>query len=176
MKNKKMILIGVLVVVLLGTGILVYKTVSKSKAAPVVTQTQTTPEVLPTVAPSVTVTAALSKSAANTVAITASGLNSTMVSIGYELTYESQGLIKGVDSGSTPLDVTGKDVFTRDIYLGTCSRNVCTPDPGVSSVSLVLKFTDKNGQKSEFSKDFPLGATTTPGSVTGTETPAPPED
>jgi len=176
MKNKTTIIIGVLVVVLLVTGILVFKAVSKNKVTPAVVQTQTTPEVLPTVSPSVIVTAVLSKSAANTVTITATGLNGNMVSIGYELTYESNGLIKGVDSGSTPIDVTGKDIFTRDIYLGTCSRNVCTPDPGVSKVSLVLKFTDKNDQKSEFSKDFPLGVTTTPGSVTGTETVAPPED
>jgi hypothetical protein len=79
-----------------------------------------------------------------------------MVSVGYELTYESQGLIKGVDSGSSAIDVTGKDTFERDIYLGTCSRNVCKPDPGVTKVSVVLKFTDKSGQKSQFSKDYDL--------------------
>ena len=155
MKNKTTIIGIILVVLLLGTGLLVYKVVSKGKSAPAIVQ-QDTPEVLPTVSPSVTVTAALSKSAANTVTIKATGLNGTMVSVGYELTYESQGLIKGVDSGSSAIDVTGKDMFERDIYLGTCSRNVCKPDVGVTKVSIVLKFTDKSGQKSQFSKDFEL--------------------
>jgi hypothetical protein len=168
MKNKTTIIIGVLVVILLGTGVLVYGVISKNKTAPVVVQPTDTPEVLPSVSPTVKVTAALSKSAANTVTIMATGLNGTMVSIGYELTYESQGLIKGVDSGSTPLDVTGKEVFTRDIYLGTCSRNVCTPDPGVTKVSIVLKFTDKSGKKSQFSQDYPLGGSTTGSSVVTT--------
>jgi hypothetical protein len=172
MKNKTKIIIGVLLVLLLGTGVLVFGVVSKSKSTPVVVQPTDTPEVLPTVSSTVTVTAALSKAAANTVTITAKGLDSNYVSVGYELTYESQGLIKGVDSGSSAIDVTGKDVFSRDIYLGTCSRNVCKPDPGVTKVSVVLKFTDKSGKKSQFSGDFPLGGSTSGGSAVTT----PPED
>jgi hypothetical protein len=156
MKNKTTLIIGILVVLLLGTGALVFSVVSKKSATPIVAEPTDTPEVLPTVDPSVQVSVAKSKAAANTVTISAKGLDGKIVSVGYELTYESQGLIKGVDSGSSPIDVTGKDEFSRDIYLGTCSRNVCTPDPGVTKVSIVLKFTDKSGKKSQFTKDYEL--------------------
>jgi hypothetical protein len=176
MKNKTTIIGIVLAVLLVITGVFVFKAVSKNSVTPVVVQPTDTPEVLPTVDPSVIVNAALSKAAVNTVTITATGLKGTMVSIGYELTYESQGLIKGVDSGSSSIDVTGKDVFTRDIYLGTCSRNVCKPDPGVTKVSVVLKFTQKDGKKSQFSKDFTLGQSSASGSSTGSATVTPPSE
>ena len=76
--------------------------------------------------------------------------------VAYELTYESQGLVKGVNSGSKPIDVAGKDSFEREVYLGTCSRNVCKSDGGVKSVSVVLEFTGESGKKSQFSKEYPL--------------------
>jgi hypothetical protein len=63
---------------------------------------------------------------------------------------------KGVTSGSKALDVTGEDSFEREIYLGTCSKNVCKPDLGVTKVALVLEFTDKDAKKSQFSKEFEL--------------------
>ena len=92
----------------------------------------------------------------NTVVITVKGLGGKYVSIGYELQYESGGVGKGVTSGSKPLDVTDQDTFEREIYLGTCSKNVCKPDLGVTKVALVLVFTDKDGKKSQFSKEFEL--------------------
>ena len=92
----------------------------------------------------------------NSVVITIKGLASRYVSIGYELQYESGGVGKGVTSGSKPLDVTGQDTFEREIYLGTCSKNVCKPDPGVSKVGLVLEFTNTAGTKTQFSKEFEL--------------------
>jgi len=92
----------------------------------------------------------------NTVVITVKGLGGKYVSIGYELQYESGGVGKGVTSGSKPLDVTGQDTFEREIYLGTCSKNVCKPDLGVTKIDLVLEFTDKDAKKSQFSKEFEL--------------------
>jgi len=92
----------------------------------------------------------------NSVVITVTGMASRFVTIGYELQYESGGVGKGVTSGSKPLDVTGQDEFEREIYLGTCSKNVCKPDLGVSSVTLVLEFTSTAGTKSQFSKEFEL--------------------
>lgn len=92
----------------------------------------------------------------NSVVITVTGMASRFVSIGYELQYESGGVGKGVTSGSKPLDVTGQDEFEREIYLGTCSKNVCKPDLGVSSVTLVLEFTSTAGTKSQFSEEFEL--------------------
>jgi hypothetical protein len=155
MKNKTTIIIIILAVLLLGTAGLVYKVISSRSSKPVA-QTKDVVEILPQVDASVIVTVKKSTSAANTVVMQATGLAGKMVSIGYELTYESQGLIKGVNSGSSAIDVTGKDTFERDIYLGTCSRNVCKPDAGVTKVSVVLEFTDKDGKKSQFSKDYTL--------------------
>lgn len=91
----------------------------------------------------------------NTVVLTVSGLGNNYTSLAYEVSYETQGVVQGVTS--KPLDITNKDIFTRDdIYLGTCSRNVCRPHTGVKKVSLVLEFTDIAGKKSQLTKDFDL--------------------
>jgi hypothetical protein len=113
-------------------------------------------EVLKEVDSSVEVDLVKSKSKDNTVVIRVKGLSSRFVSIGYELQYESGGVGKGVTSGSKPLDVTGQDTFEREIYLGTCSKNVCKPDLGVSKVGLVLEFTDTTTTRTQFSKEFDL--------------------
>lgn len=169
-------MIGILVVLLVISGVVVYKAMTKPKPVPVAAgQQDNGGDTLPPVDSSVTVTVVASPTKANTVVIDAKGLAGKMVSVGYELTYESQGLIKGVNSGSTPIDTTGKDVFEREVYLGTCSRNDCKPDPGVTKVSVALEFTDTSGKKSQFSKDFPLGEATGAGS-TGVSSATPPED
>ena len=154
MNKKTGIIIGILAFLLIVTGVVVYKTVF-IKPAIVVTE-DITPVMLPPVDSSISVDVTESNNAANTVVIAINGLAGKMTMIAYEMTYDSQGLIKGVNSGSKPADVTGKDTFERDIYLGTCSRNVCKPDTGVSTVTLNLEFTDASGQKSQFSKDYTL--------------------
>ncbi len=121
-------------------------------------QTQATESFVP-IDPNIKVTASLSTIKDNTVVITATGLGGKVASVAYELTYDSQGLIKGVNSGSKPIDVTGQNVFSREVYLGTCSRNVCKPDTGVAKVTVVLEFTNANGKKSQFSGDFDLATT-----------------
>ncbi|HUD20124.1 MAG TPA: hypothetical protein VMR81_06810 [Patescibacteria group bacterium] len=160
MKNKMMVIYGTLAVLLIITGVVVYKIMSPK---PATKTTASTPadmtslqDSLPPVDSSIKVDLVKSTTKANTVSITADGLAGKIVSIGYELSYDSQGLIKGVNSGSTPIDTTGKDTFSREIYLGTCSRNDCTPDLGVTKVSVVLEFTDTAGKKSQFSKDYDL--------------------
>lgn len=104
---------------------------------------------------SITVAVARSKGKDNTVALTLQGLGGNVRMVAYEVSYESQGIVQGVTS--KPLDVSGKDTFVRDdIYLGTCSRNVCRPHPGVKSVSVVLELQNANGTKSQFSREFLL--------------------
>jgi hypothetical protein len=154
--NKKIVLIvvGVIALLLLITGIVVYRTVFSGSPAPQVSR-DITPTELPAASASIQVDLTKSTAAADTVVISAKGL-ANMSTIAYELTYESNGLIKGVNSGSKPADVTGKDSFEREIYLGTCSRNVCKPDTGVSKVTLSLVFTDAEGKQSQFSKDYTL--------------------
>ena len=156
MKNKMMMVYIGLAVLLIVTGVVVYKAIAPS-GTPKTTET-TQEEVgltIPQVDSSVSVT--LGKAAkANTVVLTVKGLASKYQTVGYEFSYESKGLIKGVNSGSKPLDVAGKDTFDREVYLGTCSRNDCTPDTGVTKISVTLEFTDTKGAKSQFAKDFDL--------------------
>lgn len=153
--KKNVIIVGVLSLLVIGTGIVVYQTVAPAKDSQKTSQIAPTPVVVPTVDATVLVT--LQKAAkANTVTLSVSGLSGAYKSVGYELSYESKGLIKGVNSGGSPLDIAGKSELSRDVYLGTCSRNVCTADPGVTSVSVVLEFTKTTGEKSQFSKDFTL--------------------
>jgi len=154
MKNRKPLLIAGLVIVLGAVGFFGYKALVPSQTPPVVATP--TPETLPPADESIKVEAAFSKSKDNTVVLSVSGLAGKITSVAYELTYESEGLIKGVNSGSKPIDVTGKDAFDREVYLGTCSRNICKPDAGVTSVSVVLEFTDSTGKKSQFSKEYEL--------------------
>lgn len=90
----------------------------------------------------------------NTLALSISGLQSNYMTVTYELSYSSQGLIQGITS--RPIEITGKEGFVRDIYLGTCNKNLCRPHLGVNQVSLLLELTKLNGEKSQLSKDFDL--------------------
>jgi len=152
--NKKIgIIIGILVLLLIITGVVVYKAVFSGTPVPAA-NTDITPAAVAPVDASISVDLMKSTAAANTVAVSAKGMGGKMKSVSYELTYESKGVMQGATG--TSVDVSGKDTFERDIYLGTCSRNVCTPHLGVSKVSLVLIFTDTAGKESQFSKDYIL--------------------
>lgn len=156
MKNKILAVYGILGLLLLGVGILVYKLLVPSKqAAPVVEDTVQATTVDP-IDPGIKVDAMSSKTKDHTVVVRVSGLGGKVQSVSYELTYESQGLVKGVNSGSKPIVTTGQDSFEREVYLGTCSRNVCKPDLGVTKVSVALEFNNTNGKKSQFSKDYEI--------------------
>ena len=150
----KNVVIGIFIVLAAISGVVAYKTVLSPKPAKPVVEEQPQ-ESLPLVDASVQVDVAKSKTKDNTVVLSVSGLASRYTLIRYELSYDSQGITQGVTS--KPLDVSGKDSFVRDdIYLGTCSRNVCRPHLGVKKVSVVLEFTDTSGKKSQFSKDYTL--------------------
>lgn len=155
--KKLSIIFSVLAVLLAVTGFMVYKSIftSSSKPKEDVVEEEIV-ETLPQVDSSVVVDVKKSALKDNTVIMKVTGMASKMATVGYELTYDSQGLIKGVNSGSKPIETTNQNEFERDIYLGTCSRNVCKPDVGVTKVSIVMEFTDTNGKKSQFSKDFDL--------------------
>lgn len=149
--NKKL-LIGIAAILLIGTGVVVYK--AAQKPPPQVVEEEPV-ELLPEVEESVTVTVTKSRSKENSVVLSVTGLNGKYRTISYEMSYETQRVVQGVTS--RPLDVSGKNSFVRDdIYLGTCSRNVCRPHLGVKKISVVLEFTDSSGSKSQFSKDFEI--------------------
>lgn len=151
--TQKYLYIG-LAVLLAITGFVVYKAVAPA-AEPEVVEEEIT-NILPDADPAIAVNLTFSKAKANTVLLTVSNLGSKYQSVGYELSYDSQGLIKGVNSGSKPIDVTGESGFEREVYLGTCSRNVCKPDLGVEKASVVLEFTATDNKKSQFAKEFTL--------------------
>ena len=157
MNTKKQLpvipIIITVVLILAGlSGFFVYNTFLAPKPAPKVVE-ELPSENLPNVDASVQVDLVKS-AAANTVTLSIKGMAGKMKTVEYELTYSSKGITQG--AMARPIDISGQDTFSRDIYLGTCSRNVCTPHPGVTQVSLTLVFTDMNGQKSQFSKDYPL--------------------
>jgi hypothetical protein len=148
-------IIIVVAVLLVGVvGFLLFRKPSSQTQSPIEKQEQE--EVLEQVDPSIEVSVTWSKTKDNTVVLVVKGLAGKYTSVGYELQYDSEGVGKGVTSGSKPIDVTGQDMFEREIYLGTCSKNVCKPDPGVTNVSVVLEFTATDGKKSQFSKDYDL--------------------
>ena len=152
-------LVGVCIVLglLLGaTGVVGDKVLTPAKTGEVVVSEELPKEEFEPVDPSIVVDVSRSRSKDNTVVVSATGLGAKVSAIAYELTYESQGLIKGVNSGSKPIDVIGQASFSREVYLGTCSRNVCKPDLGIKSVSVVLEFTNASGKKSQFTKDYDL--------------------
>jgi len=154
MKNRNFIIGSVVAVILAvaSVGIIVMNQPKKNSTAVREEQSQ---EVIEPLATSVDVRLTKSKTKDNTIIMGISGMKSMYKTVAYELSYDSLGIVQGVTT--KPLDVTGKDVFTRDdIYLGTCSRNVCRPHPGVKKISLVLEFTDMTGKKSQFSKEYDL--------------------
>lgn len=155
MKHKMKFVYGGLALLLIVTGLVVYKAVAPAPDVAPVEEEEIT-ELLPAADSAIVVGAAFSKVKDNTVILTVSALGSKYTTVGYELTYDSQGLIKGVNSGSKPVEVAGQDGFEREVYLGTCSRNVCKPDLGVAKVTVVMEFTDSAGKKSQFSKEFDL--------------------
>jgi hypothetical protein len=155
MKKKTIgIILGIVVLLLAGTGFAVYRVLFTQK--PPAPAAEDVVDTVPQVDASVIVNAKKSTVKNDAIVLSVSGMAGKMNSIGYEVSYESKGLVKGVNSGSKPIDVAGSDTFEREIYLGTCSRNVCTPDPGVTKVSIDLKFTDTSEKVSTFSKDFEL--------------------
>jgi len=63
-------------------------------------------------------------------------------SIEYELTYLSKGLSRGVVG---TINLNGETSITRKILLGTCSRNVCRYDEGITDGMLSLRLRGPEG-------------------------------
>lgn len=154
MKKRNLLFAGLVAIVLV-VGVVVLRSFSgqkKQEAAPI---EETPLEEITPLAQSVQVALARSRVKDNTLVLNISGMQGKYEAVAYELSYDSLGITQGVTS--KPVSVSGKDSFVRDdIYLGTCSKNVCRPHAGVKRVSLVLEFTAASGKKGQFSKDFEL--------------------
>ncbi len=151
MKKKLLpIIIAVVAITAIILGFVLSKKSSPAKEEVVVEEEQ-----LAVADSSIVADVSWSKIKDNTIVLSISGLKNSYSKVAYEVSYETQGVVQGVTT--KPLDIAGKDTFIRDdIYLGTCSRNVCKPHTGVKKVSLVLEFTDTSGKKSQLTKDFDL--------------------
>ena len=150
--NKKLlpIIIGVCGIGVLILGLTLLKKSPSKPQEPVIEEEQ-----LVAADSSIVASVTWSKIKDNTIVLSVSGLKNGYSKVAYEVSYETQGVVQGVTT--RPLNITGKDTFIRDdIYLGTCSKNVCKPHIGVKKVSLVLEFTDTSGKKSQLTKDFDL--------------------
>lgn len=161
MKNRLLLAGIVFFVVLLfvgiiGGGVAIYRTLIGSSSS-----SQTTQNDEESPSPSLPVNTSIrvsvrSSSKPNTIDLVVSNLEKKYQGISYEVTYETKGTFQGVNSGTRPLDVTDKDEFVKEVYLGTCSKNVCVPHAGVSSVSVDLILIDTKGKRSRYSQDFPI--------------------
>lgn len=151
MKNKTALIASVVILVLvLGGGFLLVKNLTKP--APDTTEEEEFAADLPPVDSSVVVTLE-PKADKTAVVLSASNIPDGTDSLEYELSYNNEeGLPKGA-LGKIELD--SKSEVTRDILLGTCSRNVCTYDKGVTAVKLVLKFNHPDGD-TQYTKEYPL--------------------
>jgi hypothetical protein len=142
-----------IVLLVIGAGIVGFSVLKKAPAKPPEAVDEV--EQLAVADSSIVADVTWSKVKDNTIVLAISGLKSGYTTVAYEISYETQGVVQGVTT--KPLDITGKDTFTRDdIYLGTCSKNVCRPHTGVKKVSVVLEFTDTSGKKSQLTKDITL--------------------
>jgi hypothetical protein len=155
---SKNLVIAVILAIALGvTGFVVFSTLRRSSPATSTTLQNVTPteeDIQKNTSVTVEVTESSAKD--NTIVLSLGDLKSAYAGLTYEITYESNGILKGVNSGSKPLDITNQESWDRDVYLGTCSKNVCKPDVGVTTVSVSLEFTDIDGMKTQFSQDYPL--------------------
>ncbi len=154
--KKQYIVVSIPVVIALAIigGFLVMKN-SKPAPKPVETVEEVVEDVVTEADSSIEVKLTKSTAKANTMVLEVANLKNGYQKVSYELSYDTEGVIQGVTS--RPVDVAGTDTFTRDdIYLGTCSKNVCRPHTGVKKITLVLEFTATDGKKSQLTKDVEI--------------------
>jgi uncharacterized protein (UPF0333 family) len=155
MKKQYIVLaLPVVVVIAVITGFLVMKK-NTPAPKPAATTEEVVEDVVTEADPSIEVKLTKSTTKENTMVLAVANLKNKYQKVSYELSYDTNGVVQGVTS--RPVDVTDKDTFTRDdIYLGTCSKNVCRPHTGVKKITLVLEFTATDGKKSQLTKDIEI--------------------
>jgi len=109
--------------------------------------------------PNIKIVVAPSQTQDHAILLSINGMSGKVKNIDYTLTYDSGGATKGVAANG--VDISGLDQFTRDVYLGTCSKNVCTPDADVHKGTITVDFSNNDGTTSELSGEFSVGASTT---------------
>jgi len=149
-EQKKYLLIGGIVLVLLVIGYLLF---GRGKAASQpVTDIEPTEEILPTVDSSVKVILTGTNSN-HEVNLEVKNIPSKTESVDYELSYQtaSQGLQGVIGTVMTE----GKSSIEKKLTLGTCSSGTCVYHQVVGKIKLIIKFLGEYGERL-FEKEYEL--------------------
>ncbi|MBP6913750.1 MAG: hypothetical protein KBC00_04015 [Candidatus Levybacteria bacterium] len=75
------------------------------------------------------------------------GVESIEYSISYDAEVEDEGETITVPRGveGSPINISGQSTITKNLDLGTCSRNVCKYDKVVSDVTVTIRVNYKDG-------------------------------
>lgn len=153
LKNKNIVIVGVVVVLVLVIGGVFFLSRSSSNTQKDTESSIENEAAIPTVDASVKVTLEALPGKKD-VQLTVDSIPSGTKTLEYELSYEArnqgpQGVI------TQPIDVSGQRSYEKKITLGTCSSGTCVYHDVVGDIRLSLKFTGSYGQRI-FEKDFPL--------------------
>lgn len=140
-KNLMIVAVVVLAVLIFGGGLFIFGkakngTMSTNKVTP--TPESVSVEIPPEDLPTVRIIPRADK---KEITLEIKGIKSAD-SIEYELSYLSKGLSRGVVG---TIELNGETSITRQILLGTCSKNVCKYDEGVTGGSLLLRLRGPSG-------------------------------
>lgn len=152
-KNKKIFIVGSIVVVIIIVGIVVILSLGKRKPPLEKTKEEVLPatQLLLTVDASVEVT--ISSANKKEVLLTVDHIPQNTTSIDYDLSYLTQDDIPRGVIGTIP--ISGKDQLERKITLGTCSSGRCVYDQGVAKIKVSLTFNGDYGSRL-FEKEFEI--------------------
>src|SRR3989344_5587696 len=142
MKNKNLIVIGVIVIlVIVGGGYFFLS--SKDESEPIDAQPELVDEIIETISAEELGLTIKAGTGNRTVIMEVANLDG-ISALDYELSYTAKGdLPRGVVGN---IEVTSKDkTIRKEITLGTCS-DVCHYDEDVSDIKLILKVTKEDGK------------------------------
>lgn len=160
MKKSLFIIIPLVLLIVVGGLVFAQKISNKStKTAPTPTPEETNVEKIPTDSLIVVFTPRDDKKAFT---LTVKNLKDKgYKQFEYEISYDAQSaedptqIITQGSASKEPVQVTNQD-FTREILLGTCSKNVCKYDQGVNLVKVTLRLTTTNNKTKIWEKEFSL--------------------
>jgi len=151
MKDKKTILVIIILLALIVGGVLIFSINKKAVPAPVAQAP--VEEKITTIKPE-DIGLSLTASSDNHKIILDVANTRGMSGLDYELSYTSKGDIPRGIIGHIDIKVDGKPV-TQEITLGTCS-DVCHYDQDVSNIKLILKVVKTDGSVSQVEKSLEL--------------------
>ncbi|OGH10541.1 MAG: hypothetical protein A2857_00445 [Candidatus Levybacteria bacterium RIFCSPHIGHO2_01_FULL_36_15] len=141
--KKKIILISLFILIVGGAGVFIFVLGSSNKK-PEAKKTLINQENIKQLKPEdigLSLTPRADKKAVNMVVTKFNGVSS----FDYEVNYNASGNIPRGVIGSIDVKSAGPSI-KREILLGTCSRNVCKYDQGVTEVDFLIKVNFANGE------------------------------